>query len=312
MSLTASISTTTNSSISNMSFSLFPELLKEDDDNNDMSTSFFNDGNDDDDGGDGGGGALTDINITNNENNGMIMATAAAAVPATRMSSIYPTDYDVNNTDGPDRINTDGIIEVLRPKSKDIIMGKGQWNKFHPGNIAFKLSLNNEREQYELANRFERMRVVDRMLNELLGIKKHLGGKTSTPSTPLSPSSSSSSVAAAATANNVVGGGGNGARFLYKEKKKKITATSSDNASKDTAQEARTNHSEDNNHRNDNNQNDDNDKQQQYEQQQLSLLFDAGPWLIATREKAHDKITHDFRNMRRQTQLQQQQQQHFL
>ena len=103
-----------------MSFSLFPELLKEDDDNNDMFTSFFND---DDDGGDGG--ALTDINITNNENNGIIMATAAAAVPATRMSSIYPTDYDVNNTDGPDRINTDGIIEVLRPKSNDIIMGKG-------------------------------------------------------------------------------------------------------------------------------------------------------------------------------------------
>ena len=110
MSLTASISTTTNSSISNMSFSLFPELLTEDDNDNDnMLTSFFND--DDGIGGGGGGDALTDINIitNNNENNG-IMATATAAV---------------NNTDDHVRINIDGITEVLRPKSNDIIMGKG-------------------------------------------------------------------------------------------------------------------------------------------------------------------------------------------
>ena len=189
-----------------------------------------------------------------------------------------------------------------------------QWNKFHPGNIAFKLSLNNEREQYELANRFERMRVVDRILNELLGTKHYLGEKTSTPSTTLSPSSS----VAAENCNN----DGGGARFLYKEKKKKITtATIDTTASNDTAAEAKTNHSVLDNHRNDNNKNDDNDKQQQqqynmeqqyqYEQQQQQLslsLFEAGPWFIATREKAHDKITHDFRNMRRQTQQQEQHQ----
>jgi hypothetical protein len=142
MSLTASIntvstsSTTNTNSTSNMSFSLFPELLKDD---NDMLTSFLNDDDDDDDGGGGGSGSiLTDIKIMNNENNG-IMATAAAAttIPITSMamSSIYPDGINHANTtadnyyydDNTDdvRINDDGIIEVLRPKSNDIIMGKG-------------------------------------------------------------------------------------------------------------------------------------------------------------------------------------------
>ena len=79
--------------------------------------------------------------------------------------------------------------------------------------------LEREREKYEYVNRFERMRIVDAMLNELY--EEY------------------------------------GARFLYKEKGANQSKTTSGNTTDDV-------------------------------------------WLEAKRDRAHDKITHDFRNLRRQ------------
>lgn len=101
---------------------------------------------------------------------------------------------------------------IIVPTANDVIMGRGPWNRNNAGNLRLKAMIERERDQYDYANRFERMRIVDGMLNELFDDF--------------------------------------GARFLYKPKGDKSVA-------KDL-------------------------------------------WLVAKRDKAHDKITHDFRNLRRQ------------
>ena len=107
----------------------------------------------------------------------------------------------------------------IEPQKNDVIMGRGPWNRNHPGNLQLKSMLEREREKYEYVNRFERMRIVDAMLNELYEDY--------------------------------------GARFLYKEKGANQSKTTSGNTTDDV-------------------------------------------WLEAKRDRAHDKITHDFRNLRRQ------------
>jgi len=110
---------------------------------------------------------------------------------------------------------------ILVPTPNDIIMGRGPWNRSHAGNLRLKAMLERERDRYESVNRFERMRIVDGMLNELYHDC--------------------------------------GARFLYKPKPKQssLLAKTDEIAANDG-------------------------------------------WMEAKRDKAHDKITHDFRNLRRQ------------
>mmetsp|Transcript_1694 Transcript_1694/g.3956 ORF Transcript_1694/g.3956 Transcript_1694/m.3956 type:complete len:914 (-) Transcript_1694:653-3394(-) len=108
----------------------------------------------------------------------------------------------------------------LIPTPNDVIMGRGPWNRTHPGNLQLKAMLERERDRYERVNRFERMRIVDTMLNELYHDR--------------------------------------GVRFLYKPKPKRAKADE---------------------------------------------IADNDFWLEAKRDKAHDKITHDFRNLRRQKQV---------
>lgn len=108
----------------------------------------------------------------------------------------------------------------LIPAPNDVIMGRGPWNRNHPGNLQLKAMLERERDRYESVNRFERMRIVDAMLDELYNDR--------------------------------------GARFLYKPKPKQAKA---------------------------------------------SDLIGDDVWLEAKRDKAHDKVTHDFRNLRRQKQV---------
>jgi len=108
------------------------------------------------------------------------------------------------------------------PAPNDVIMGRGPWNRNHPGNLRLKSMLERERERYEYVNRFERMRIVDSMLNELYHDF--------------------------------------GARFLFKPRAKAPGASN------------RSPHSN----------------------------TSGDVWCEAKRDKAHDKITHDFRNLRRQ------------
>lgn len=122
----------------------------------------------------------------------------------------------------PSNASAPGIV----PTSNDIIMGRGPWNRNHPGNLRLKAMLERERDRYECVNRFERMRIVDAMLNELFHDC--------------------------------------GARFLYKPKPKAQGDEASGNSTKNS--ESKT----------------------------------GDVWLEAKRDKAHDKITHDFRNLRRQ------------
>ena len=159
-------------------------------------------------------------------------------VPPTTSSSIMGVTSSSTTT----RTNGDNIVMKANPY--DIIMGRGQWHKFHPGNIRFKDTLAREREQYEAANRFVRMQIVDNMLEGMLS------------SESLPPIISSGGVGIEQPAP----------RFLYKEKTD-AAATKQNKKSENTGK-------------------------------QEDMLL--GPWLIATTEKAHDKITHDFRNMRRQ------------
>ena len=116
---------------------------------------------------------------------------------------------------------------TIAPTSNDIIMGRGPWNRNHPGNFQLKIMLERERNLYERANRHERMRIVNSMLNELYD--EH------------------------------------GARFLYKLKRSKAKKPDETTVPRKTP---------------------------------VSTTDDV--WFEAKREKAHDKITHDFRNLRRQ------------
>jgi len=122
---------------------------------------------------------------------------------------------------------------ILVPTPNDIIMGRGPWNRNHPGNLRLKAMLERERDRYEYVNRFERMRIVDAMLNELYDDY--------------------------------------GTRFLYKPKTKQSDARQSDG----DAGAAK----------------------------QAPIPTTGDAWLEAKRDKAHDKITHDFRNLRRQKQV---------
>eukprot|EP00531_Pseudo-nitzschia_arenysensis_P005981 CAMPEP_0116152942 /NCGR_PEP_ID=MMETSP0329-20121206/20955_1 /TAXON_ID=697910 /ORGANISM="Pseudo-nitzschia arenysensis, Strain B593" /LENGTH=870 /DNA_ID=CAMNT_0003649767 /DNA_START=126 /DNA_END=2738 /DNA_ORIENTATION=+ len=133
------------------------------------------------------------------------------AAPVTSVASELP-----NRTE--ERPPTLSVPKVI-PAPNDVIMGRGPWNRNHPGNLQLKAMLERERDRYERVNRFERMQIVDAMLNELY--------------------------------NDL------GARFLYKPKPQQ---TKGGEACDDV-------------------------------------------WLEAKRDKAHDKITHDFRNLRRQKQV---------
>ena len=116
---------------------------------------------------------------------------------------------------------------TIVPTSNDIKMGRGPWNRDHPGNLQLKDMLERERNLYERVNRYERMRIVDSMLNELHD--EH------------------------------------GARFLYKPKTSKAKKPDETAVPRQTP---------------------------------VSMTDDV--WLEAKRDKAHNKITHDFRNLRRQ------------
>jgi hypothetical protein len=120
---------------------------------------------------------------------------------------------------------------TIVPTSHDIIMGRGPWNRNHPGNLQLKDMLERERDLYERVNRYERMRVVDSMLNELYD---DLGG-----------------------------------RFLYKQKTSKTKKPGATQPDETTMPR----------------------------QTPVSTTDDV--WLKAKREKAHNKITRDFRNLRR-------------
>lgn len=173
-----------------------------------------------------------------------------ATAPTSSTLGVTTSSSTAQAVGGGDNITT-------KANPYDIIMGRGQWNKFHPGNIRFKDTLASEREQYEAANRFERMRIVDKMVDDLTSSRLLPPKKTSTGAFMEEPAP----------------------RFLYQEK--------------DAAGAARTNAG---NVKGKNNTRGVKNNKGQQEQ----LL--QGPWLIATREKSHDKITHDFRNMRRNKQ----------
>jgi len=120
---------------------------------------------------------------------------------------------------------------IFTPTPNDVIMGRGPWNRNHPGNLRLKAMLERERDRYEYVNRFERMRVVDGMLTELYEDY--------------------------------------GARFLYKPKSKLLSEMQTDDTDLPV---------------------------------QPPTSTEGDMWLEAKRDKAHDKITHDFRNLRRQKQ----------
>ncbi|VEU39338.1 unnamed protein product [Pseudo-nitzschia multistriata] len=103
------------------------------------------------------------------------------------------------------------------PSPNDVVMGRGPWNRKHPGNLLLKDMLQLNHKDYEGADRYNRMHIVNGMLDKL--IEEH------------------------------------GTRFLYREQTNSCTENSAN-----------------------------------------------APWRIARREKAHNKITHDFRNQRRQKQ----------
>ena len=125
---------------------------------------------------------------------------------------------------------------ILIPTPNDVIMGRGPWNRSHLGNLRLKAMLERERDRYESVNRFERMRIVDSMLNELYYEF--------------------------------------GARFLYKPKTKLSGVMSQT----------------------------DDEPGSMFPLQIPSTRSD-DEWLEAKRDKAHDKITHDFRNLRRHKQI---------
>ncbi len=186
MSLTASTG-------SNSSFALFPNLMTEEDleDGSDHSvTSLF--------------GApppvdpAPDLNMDGN-------------LPDIS-SSLSSPHFGGSISNDPVPLPANPSAEIVVPTANDVIMGRGPWNRNNAGNLRLKAMIERERDEYDCANRFERMRIVDAMLNELF--------------------------------NKF------GSRFVHKAK-------TDDPVAKDI-------------------------------------------WLVAKRDKAHDKITHDFRNLRRQ------------
>ena len=186
MSLTASTG-------SNTSFALFPNLLREEEleDGSDESvTSLF-----------GASPPLDpaiDMNIDGN-------------IPDIASSFSSPI-LGESISNAPEESSPNPSDPVVVATANDVIMGRGPWNRNNAGNLRLKAMIEREREEYDCANRFERMRIVDGMLNELFDKF--------------------------------------GSRFLYKAK-------ADEPGGKDV-------------------------------------------WLVAKRDKAHDKITHDFRNLRRQ------------
>ena len=134
-------------------------------------------------------------------------------------------------------------VRILSPSTNDIMMGRGPWNRHHPGNLRLKAMLERERDRYESVNRFQRMRIVDSMLNELYH--------------------------------------DHSVRFLYKikPKKEKKERAQPGNRQEDSAKRPHQISSGENAN---------------------ATYATEDAWLVAKREKAHDKITHDFRNLRRQ------------
>ena len=145
--------------------------------------------------------------------------TSSRAAPFASLST--EKSRSVSNSEISRRHLADPSALSLVPTPNDIILGRGPWNRSHPGNLQLKAMLERERDRYESGNRFERMRIVDTMLNELY--------------------------------HNY------GARFLYKPKPEQSLAST-----------------------------------------KTDEIVGNNIWLEAERDKAHDKITHDFRNLRRQ------------
>lgn len=186
MSLTASTG-------SNTSFALFPDLLREEEleDGSDESvTSLF------------GAAPPLDSAIDMNVDGNLPDIASSFSSPNLGESISNASEKPSPNPSDP----------VVVATSNDVIMGRGPWNRNNAGNLRLKAMIEQKREEYDCANRFERMRIVDGMLNELFDKF--------------------------------------GSRFLYKPK-------ADEPGGKDV-------------------------------------------WLVAKRDKAHDKITHDFRNLRRQ------------
>lgn len=186
MSLTASTG-------SNSSFALFPNLLTEEDleDGSDHSvTSLF--------------GAPPPLDPAPDLNMDANLPDISSSFSSPHLGESISNDPEApSENDSP---------EIIVPTANDVIMGRGPWNRNNAGNLRLKTMIERERDEYDCANRFERMRIVDGMLNELFDKF--------------------------------------GSRFLHKAK-------TDEPAAKDV-------------------------------------------WLVAKRDKAHDKITHDFRNLRRQ------------
>ena len=251
MSLTISTTSSVNTNMSS-SFSLFPNLLQDSgntllddtaDDNNveldvldvfDFNSSTIHNNTDNN---------VNDTSSIHNMHNTHDMNTdTAATVTATATTASIVNNNNVGLAEGNGE--DEEIIWVVEPKPYDIIMGRGPWNKSHPGNLRFKNLLTQQQNNYEAANRFEKMRIVDTMVKELLS--------STTPNTDCFYLP----------------------RFLYKDKNTTPpTITAATTVTTTTTP--------------------------------TSWLRVHGPWLIATRDKAHDKITHDFRNRRRQKQQQQ-------